>query len=85
MTTRQPEIDLPSLVSELRAAQLPSAADRKRIREAAAISQREIARVIGVAPQSICRWESGPAPRRRRDAIAYAELLAALDDAVGPS
>lgn len=54
----------------------------RAIREAARLSQSEIAAEIGVAESTVCRWEARRPERRRLPrgdhAVAYARLLARL-------
>jgi len=54
---------------------LPIAAERRRIREAASVSQHELAKALGVSWTAIWRWEQGSRPREHRHEIAYADLL----------
>lgn len=62
------------LLTRLRAKRaLPPAADRRRIREEAGASLREIARELGTSPTSVIRWERGASPRTHT--AAYARLL----------
>jgi DNA-binding transcriptional regulator YiaG len=50
--------------------------DRLRdLREAAGLSQSDVARFIGVAPSNVSRWEAGLARPRGRHAVALLELL----------
>jgi len=42
---------------------LPPPAERRRIREAAGVSQREMAKALGTSWTSIQRWENGSRPR----------------------
>ncbi|MEJ7569984.1 MAG: helix-turn-helix domain-containing protein [Gaiellaceae bacterium] len=56
--------------------QLPPADERRRIREAADVSQRELARALGVSWTAIQRWEDGARPRNHT--VQYAEALAEL-------
>ena len=51
---------------------LPPAAERRRIREAAGVAQRELARALGVSWTAIQRWESGAMPRSHVDDYAGA-------------
>ena len=55
---------------------LPPPAERRRIREAAGVSQREMAKALGTSWTSIQRWENGSRPRGQE--AAYARLLEAL-------
>ncbi len=58
---------------------LPRPEDRRTIREAAKVTQAQIAAVLGVDPSLICRWEGGrqdPGPAHRE---RYAEVLRELD------
>jgi DNA-binding transcriptional regulator YiaG len=65
---------------------LPSAADRRQIREAAGASLRDVASALGTSATSVIRWERGASPPRHL-IPAYARLLeqfkqlAALDPA----
>jgi DNA-binding transcriptional regulator YiaG len=55
---------------------LPVAAERRRIREQAGVSQRELAAALGVSWTAIQRWEQGARPRAH--AAAYARALEEL-------
>jgi len=54
---------------------LPVADERRRIREAAGVSQHEMATALGVSWTAIWRWEQGSRPREHRHEVAYADLL----------
>jgi transcriptional regulator with XRE-family HTH domain len=54
---------------------LPVAAERRRIRKAAGVAQREMAEALGVSWTAIYRWEQGSRPRRHEHEVAYADLL----------
>lgn len=57
------------------ARQLPSRLRAREIREAAGVTQREVAGELGVHPLTVTRWEAGtrtPSGDRR---AAYAKLL----------
>jgi DNA-binding transcriptional regulator YiaG len=58
--------------------QLPSPDERRRIRESAGISQRELAKALGVATMSIHRWEYGARPSNAL-IQGYVNLLLRLD------
>jgi DNA-binding transcriptional regulator YiaG len=52
---------------------LPLAAERRKIRESAKVSQHEIAKALGVSWTAVYRWEQGSRPRDHE--AAYAQLL----------
>jgi DNA-binding transcriptional regulator YiaG len=56
--------------------ELPAVAERRRIREAAGVSQRELAKALGVSWTAIQRWEAGARPRTH--VAEYAEALEKL-------
>jgi DNA-binding transcriptional regulator YiaG len=58
---------------------LPQAAERRRIREEAGVSLRDLAAVLGVSHSLVRYWEQGGTPREQR--AAYTELLARLKEA----
>jgi hypothetical protein len=65
-----------ALLEQLRARrQLPTAAERRRIREAAGVSIRQLAAAVGVSPMAPVRWELGAQPRNPEHARVYARLL----------
>jgi DNA-binding transcriptional regulator YiaG len=57
---------------------LPPADERKRIRESAGVSIRQLAEALGVSPMAPIRWEQGATPRDPRVAIEYVQLLIEL-------
>ncbi|GEM_PF-3803135 len=59
---------------------LPPPRERRRIREDAGLSLRQLADAVGCSHTAVALWESGRTPRQHRR--AYAELLRALDDAL---
>jgi DNA-binding transcriptional regulator YiaG len=69
------------LVTQVRLAKLPPAARRRRIREDAKVSMRQVARTLGVDVMTVSRWEDGATPTPEH-AIAYRQLLDALEEAV---
>jgi DNA-binding transcriptional regulator YiaG len=62
---------------------LPIPAERQEIRKAAGVTQRELARALGVSWTAVQRWEKGSRPRRHVDELAYADLLSELRAASG--
>ena len=60
---------------------LPAPRRRRQIREAAQVSQRELAAALGVSVMTLNRWERGLARPRGKNAAAYASLLEQLEDA----
>jgi DNA-binding transcriptional regulator YiaG len=70
-----------TLLDEVRVAlSLPSPAAARQIRESAAVSQRKLAAELGVSEASVHRWEAGTHAPRGPARIAYAQLLADLDE-----
>jgi DNA-binding transcriptional regulator YiaG len=57
---------------------LPSPAERRRIREQAGVSLRELGMAIGVSHVAITRWEAGAQPASAAHAKAYGRLLEEL-------
>jgi DNA-binding XRE family transcriptional regulator len=72
------------LATLVRDARLPAPAERKRIREAAGVSLRQMAAELGVSPMSTSAWERGEVEPRLDHAAAYGRLLAELESAVAP-
>lgn len=71
--TPQAATNLP-LVERRRAAELPSPAERREIRDRLRISRRAVAQELGVSGATVQWWENGGNPRPAR-AIAYRRLL----------
>jgi hypothetical protein len=60
---------------------LPPASERRRIREAAGVSLRQIATAMpphGVSAMAVLRWEAGATPRDQAHLRAYGRLLEEL-------
>jgi transcriptional regulator with XRE-family HTH domain len=53
-----------------------------RIREAARLSQSEVAAALGVQPSSVSRWESGERRPSAGVAKRFAKLMRALEEGV---
>lgn len=57
---------------------LPPPNERRRLREARALTRAQLARRLGVRPDTVRAWESGRSTPRGRSRVAYAEVLSAL-------
>jgi transcriptional regulator with XRE-family HTH domain len=57
---------------------LPSPSVRRELREAAGLSQADIAAALGVSPAAVSRWEAGKRAPRGPWADLYRELLQSL-------
>jgi DNA-binding transcriptional regulator YiaG len=57
---------------------LPPAAERRRIRERAGVSLRQMARAVDTSHAAVRGWEEGATPRRPEQRAAYARLLEEL-------
>ncbi|MGA5313660.1 helix-turn-helix domain-containing protein [Streptomyces pseudogriseolus] len=57
---------------------LPPPNERRRLREACALTRAQLAKRLGVRPDTVRSWESGRSTPRGRNRVAYAELLSAL-------
>jgi DNA-binding XRE family transcriptional regulator len=70
-----------SLAERVKAARLPTPANRRRIRQRAGLSLRQMAGQLGVTPMSVLRWERGEATPKLDHATAYRQLLEDLEEA----
>jgi len=59
---------------------LPPPAMRRAIRLGAGLSQADVAEIMGVARESVARWEAGARTPRGRVLIEYVDLLDQLKD-----
>jgi DNA-binding transcriptional regulator YiaG len=66
-------------LANVRAAALTG--DARRLRLAAGLSLREVAREVGCGPSTVHRWETGQRRPHGRAALRYAELLDELQGA----
>jgi DNA-binding XRE family transcriptional regulator len=74
---------VPSLADLVRAAQLPSVAERKRVREAAKVSLRMIAEACDVSITAAWHWENDKDGPSMENAVRYRKLLEELAAAAG--
>jgi DNA-directed RNA polymerase specialized sigma24 family protein/DNA-binding XRE family transcriptional regulator len=74
-------------VTQRPATPLPPPKERRRLREAAALTQAQLASRVGVSRETVRAWESGRTTPRGRRRDAYATLLAQLAQPVpsGPA
>ncbi|WP_093799461.1 helix-turn-helix domain-containing protein [Streptomyces sp. Wb2n-11] len=63
---------------------LPSAMERRRLREAKSLTQEQVAAALGVTRETVESWESGRRDPQRDKRAAYAELLASSAGAHTP-
>ncbi|MGW0464259.1 helix-turn-helix domain-containing protein [Streptomyces sp. NPDC003027] len=65
-------------------AALPSPKERRRLREALALSEDQVADAMGVTRATVRSWETGRTDPRGRKREAYAKLLGAYDEEPAP-
>uniref|UniRef100_A0AAU3GTL4 Helix-turn-helix domain-containing protein n=1 Tax=Streptomyces sp. NBC_01401 TaxID=2903854 RepID=A0AAU3GTL4_9ACTN len=65
-------------------APLPSPKERRRLREAKALSEEQVAAAVGVTPATVRAWETGRTNPRGRRRAAYARLIGCADDRPTP-
>ena len=58
-----------------RRAELPAPAERRRIREAAGVSQQQVADELGVSATALSYWERGTWTPTLENAVAYRRIL----------
>lgn len=63
---------------------LPSPKERRRLREARALSEDQVAEALGVTRATVRSWETGRTKPRGRKREAYVKLLSADDTASAP-
>ncbi|WP_329282128.1 helix-turn-helix domain-containing protein [Streptomyces sp. NBC_00691] len=64
---------------------LPSPKERRRLREALALSEEQVAEAMGVTKATVKAWETGRSAPRGRKREAYARLLGAHGPADAPA
>ncbi|MBY8888964.1 helix-turn-helix transcriptional regulator [Streptomyces sp. PTM05] len=67
-----------ALLEEVSQGELPTPAERKRLREAAGLSQAQVARALETRREAVGGWESGRTEPRPPHRAAYARLLEGL-------
>ncbi|MFF3834697.1 helix-turn-helix domain-containing protein [Streptomyces sp. NPDC002458] len=67
------------------AAPLPSPKERRRLREARALSEEQVAAAVGVTPATVRAWETGRTNPRGRRRAAYARLIGCAGHRPAPS
>ncbi|WP_432102429.1 helix-turn-helix domain-containing protein [Streptomyces sp. bgisy091] len=63
---------------------LPSPKERRRLREARALSEEQVASAVGVRPATVRAWEAGRTDPRGRRRDAYVRLIGCAGDDVAP-
>ncbi|QWA26362.1 helix-turn-helix domain-containing protein [Streptomyces sp. JCM17656] len=71
------------LVTQTSAVPLPPPEERRRLREAGALTQAQVAERMGVSRETVRAWESGRTTPRGRRRDAYAQLLWSIADKTG--
>ncbi|MFF5895140.1 helix-turn-helix domain-containing protein [Streptomyces argenteolus] len=66
------------------AAPLPSPKERRRLREARALSEEQVAAAMGVTPATVRAWETGRTSPKGRRRAAYARLIGSTGSRTGP-
>lgn len=66
------------------AAPLPSPKECRRLREARALSEQQVATAVGVTPATVRAWETGRTSPRGRRRAAYARLLGCAEQRPAP-
>ncbi|MFD5136697.1 helix-turn-helix domain-containing protein [Streptomyces sp. NPDC058378] len=64
---------------------LPSPKERRRLREARALSEEQVAAAVGVTPATVRAWETGRTNPRGRRRAAYARLIGCAGHRPAPS
>ncbi|MFD9545489.1 helix-turn-helix domain-containing protein [Streptomyces sp. NPDC060022] len=63
---------------------LPSPKERRRLREARALSEEQVAAAVGVTAATVRAWETGRTSPRGRKRTAYSRLIGSADTLTGP-
>ncbi|MBM7173721.1 helix-turn-helix transcriptional regulator, partial [Streptomyces sp. G44] len=67
-----------ALLEQVAQDELPAPAERKRLREAAGLSQAQVAQALDARREAVGNWESGRTEPRPPKRAAYARLLEGL-------
>ncbi|MYS40172.1 helix-turn-helix domain-containing protein, partial [Streptomyces sp. SID5998] len=67
-----------ALLEQVAQDDLPAPAERKRLREAAGLSQAQIAKALDARREAVGNWETGKTEPRPPKRAAYARLLEGL-------
>ncbi|MEV8429207.1 sigma factor-like helix-turn-helix DNA-binding protein [Streptomyces chartreusis] len=70
-------------MTQTSAVPLPPPEERRRLREAGALTQAQVAERVGVSRETVRAWESGRTTPRGRRREAYAQLLWSIADKTG--
>ncbi|MFB4422447.1 helix-turn-helix domain-containing protein [Streptomyces sp. QL37] len=73
-----------SATGQAPAAPLPSPKERRRLREARALSEEQVATAVGVTPATVRAWETGRTSPRGRRRTAYARLIGCAEPRPAP-
>lgn len=74
--------DFSALIERAKASQLPRPSERRRIREQARLTYRDVGQALNVDPMTVFRWEKGTVTPRPHHAIAYGRLLGEIEEAL---
>ncbi|WP_333764966.1 helix-turn-helix transcriptional regulator, partial [Streptomyces sp. IBSBF 2390] len=69
-----------ALLEQVTQEALPPIAERRRLREAAGLTQTQVAAALGTRRETVASWESGRNEPRPPQRAAYARLLEKLAD-----
>ncbi|MER5898445.1 helix-turn-helix domain-containing protein [Streptomyces sp. NPDC001876] len=72
-----------STTGPVTAAPLPSPKERRRLREARALSEEQVAAAVGVTAATVRAWETGRTSPQGRKRTAYSRLIGSADTRTG--
>ncbi|KPC80128.1 transcriptional regulator [Streptomyces sp. NRRL S-4] len=73
-----------STTGQAPATPLPSPKECRRLREARALSEQQVARAVGVTPATVHAWETGRTSPRGRRRAAYAKVIGCAEHHPAP-